>query len=57
MTEPAPEAYRPQGPQQPVDPGEGLGRRNTVFGLALFGLSLLLLGGTFAVGLVYLALD
>jgi hypothetical protein len=57
MTEPAPEAYRPQGPQQPVDPGEELGRRNTVFGLALFALSLLLLGGTFAVGLVYLALD
>jgi hypothetical protein len=57
MTEPAPESYRPQGPQQPVDPDEELGRRNTLFGLALFGLALLLLGGTFAVGLVYLALD
>jgi hypothetical protein len=57
MTEPAPEPYQPQGPQQPVDPDEEIARRNTLFGLALFGLSLLLLGGTFAVGFVYLALD
>jgi hypothetical protein len=57
MTEPAPEPYRPQGPQQPVDPGDELAQRNVALGLALFGLSLLLLGGTFAVGFVYLALD
>jgi hypothetical protein len=57
MTEPAPEPYRPQGPQQPADPGDELAQRNVALGLALFGLSLLLLGGTFAVGFVYLALD
>jgi hypothetical protein len=57
MTEPAPEPYRPQVPQQPVDPDEEMTRRNVMVGLALFGLSLLLLAGTFAVGLVYLALD
>jgi len=57
MTEPAPQPYQPQVPQQPVDPDAELARRNTLFGLALFGLALLLLGGTFAVGFVYLALD
>jgi hypothetical protein len=57
MTEPATEPYRPQVPQQPVDPDEEMTRRNVMLGLALFGLSLLLLAGTFAVGLVYLALD
>jgi hypothetical protein len=57
MTDPAPEPYQPQGPQEPVGPDAELARRNTLFGLALFGLALLLLGGTFAVGFVYLALD
>jgi hypothetical protein len=57
MTERASEPYRPQVPQQPVDPDEEITRRNVMLGLALFGLSLLLLAGTFAVGFVYLALD
>jgi hypothetical protein len=57
MTEPAPEPYRPQVPQQPVDPDEATARRNVLLGLTLFGLALLLLAGTFAVGFVYLALD
>jgi len=34
-----------------------LQRRNIQFGWALFGLSLLLFGGTFAVALVYIALS
>jgi hypothetical protein len=34
-----------------------LARKNLLFGLALFGVFLLLFAGTFAVGLVYLALD
>ena len=34
-----------------------LARKNMLLGLALFGLFLLLFAGTFAVGLVYLALD
>jgi hypothetical protein len=34
-----------------------LARKNVLFGLALFGLFLLLFAGTFVIGLVYLALD
>jgi hypothetical protein len=34
-----------------------LARKNILFGLALFGLFLLLFAGTFVIGLVYLALD
>jgi hypothetical protein len=34
-----------------------LARKNLLLGLALFGIFLLLFAGTFAVGLVYLALD
>jgi hypothetical protein len=34
-----------------------LARKNMLFGLALFGVFLLLFAGTFVVGLVYLALD
>ncbi|HET7857155.1 MAG TPA: hypothetical protein VFL41_11920 [Gaiellaceae bacterium] len=57
MTEPALEPYRPQFAQQPVEPDEEIARRNTLLGWALFGVFLLLFAGTFAVGLVYLALD
>jgi hypothetical protein len=34
-----------------------LARKNVLLGLALFGVFLLLFAGTFAVALVYLALD
>jgi hypothetical protein len=34
-----------------------LARRNNLWGLALFGLFMLLFAGTVVVGLVYLALD
>ena len=34
-----------------------LERKNLIWGLALFALSLVLLGGTIAVAFVYLALD
>jgi hypothetical protein len=57
MTEPAPEPYVPQSPQVPLDPDAELSRRNILFGLALFGLALLLFAGTVGVALVYLALD
>jgi hypothetical protein len=36
---------------------EELARKNMIFGLALFGIFLLLLGGTIAVAFIYLALD
>jgi hypothetical protein len=57
VTEPAPEPYSPQAAHAPVDPDRALAGRNNRLGLVLFGLALLLFGGTFAVGLVYLALD
>jgi hypothetical protein len=34
-----------------------LARKNLLLGLALFGVFLVLFAGTFAIGLVYLALD
>jgi hypothetical protein len=34
-----------------------LARKNVLFGLALFGVFLLIFAGTFVVGLAYLALD
>jgi hypothetical protein len=57
VTEPAPEPYTPQSAQAPVDPDRELAGRNNRLALALFGLAILIFGGTFAVGLVYLALD
>jgi hypothetical protein len=57
MTEPVSEPYAPQMTHEPRDPERELARGNTLLGLALFGASLLLFAGTFAVGLLYLALD
>jgi hypothetical protein len=57
VTESAPEPYAPQAAHRPVDPDAELARTNNVLGLALTGLAMLLFAGTFAVGLVYLALD
>jgi hypothetical protein len=57
VTEPAPEPYAPQSAHRPVDPDRDVTGRNNRFALALFGLAILLFGGTFAVGLIYLALD
>jgi hypothetical protein len=57
VTEPAPEPYAAQSAHAPVDPGREVAGRNNRLALALFGLALLLFGGTFAVALVYLALD
>jgi len=57
MTEPAPEPYAPQSAHPPVDPDREIAARNNRLALALFALGIFLFGGTFAVGLVYLALD
>ena len=52
MSEQVPEPYVPPREPPPADaPSNGL------FGLALFAVSLLLFAGTFAIALVYLALD
>ena len=57
MTEPAPEPRHPGVMVEPTEPGLELARRNVKFGLALYGLFVLLFAGTFLVALVYLALD
>lgn len=44
-------------PVAPVDPERELARKNTLFGLALFGLFLLLFAGVWVVAFIYLALD
>jgi hypothetical protein len=43
------------GPVAPMEPTPEQARRNVLFGLALFGLFLLLFGGTVVVALIYLA--
>jgi hypothetical protein len=57
VTERLPEPAVPQTMHEPADPEAELARRNVIFGLALFGLVLLLFGGTILVAYVYLALD
>ena len=57
MTEPAPEARPPETTHPARDPELEVARKNVVFGLGLFGLFLVLFGGSFAVALIYLALD
>jgi hypothetical protein len=57
VTEPVPETRPPDVTVQPVEPDQELAHRNNVFGLALFGLFLLLFGGTFVIAFIYLAVD
>ena len=57
MTEPLPEPRPPDTTQEAVSPDAELARKNNLWGWALFGLFLLLFGGTFGIALVYLAFD
>jgi hypothetical protein len=57
VTEPVPQPPPPRTMHEPPDPSAELRRKNLVFGLALFGLFLLLFAGTVVVALIYLALD
>ena len=52
MSERAPEAYFP-----PREPSPEEARSNTLFGLALFAIALLLFGAVVGLAFVYLALD
>jgi hypothetical protein len=54
LVEPLPEPQHPGFVVEPVEPDEELAHRNNVFGLALFGLVLLLLAGTFLIAFIYL---
>jgi hypothetical protein len=57
MTEPLREPPTPKSAQEPREADRELARRNMVLGWALFGIALLIFGGTIGVALVYLALD
>jgi hypothetical protein len=55
VTEPLPETPQPDFVVEPVEPNVEIAHRNNVLGLALFGLFLLIFGGTFLIAFVYLA--
>ena len=57
MTEPLPQPPPPRTTHEPVEVDAELARKNAVLGLVLFGLVLLVFGGTIGVALLYLALD
>jgi hypothetical protein len=57
VTEPVHETRPPDVVVEPVEADDELAHRNNVFGLALFGLALLILAGTFLVAFIYLAVD
>jgi hypothetical protein len=57
VTEPLPETRPPDFTVEPVEPDAELAHRNNVFGLALFGLFLLIFGGTWVIAFLYLAVD
>jgi len=57
MTEPLPEPRPPETTQEAVSPDAELARKNNLWGWALFGVFLLLFGGTFGIALVYLTFD
>lgn len=57
LVESLPEPTAPNAAHAPVDAHAALARKNMLWGWALFGLFVLLFGGTVVVALVYLALD
>jgi hypothetical protein len=57
VSEPLPQPRHPGNTVEVRDPTPEEARRNVLFGLALFGLSLLIFGGTFLVALIYLQFD
>jgi hypothetical protein len=57
MTEQLPEARPPQTVHPPTEPGAEIARRNTILGLSLFGLVLLIAGGAVLVAFIYLHYD
>ena len=57
MTEPLPEPRPPETTQEAVSPDADLARKNNLWGWALFGVFLLIFGGTFGIALVYLTFD
>jgi hypothetical protein len=57
VTERVPEPPPPRTTYEPVEADRELARRNMALGWALFGLALLIFGGTIGVAVIYLLLD
>jgi hypothetical protein len=57
MTEPVRQPPPPRTTVPPVDPSLELARKNVAWGLALFGIFVLLFGGTVLIAFAYLWLD
>jgi hypothetical protein len=57
MAEPLPEPIPPRVAVDPVEAERELARKNTTWGWALFGLFVVLFGGTFLIAYVYLWLS
>jgi hypothetical protein len=57
LVEPLPEPRPPDTTQEAIEPDAELARKNSLWGLALFGVFVLLFGGTVGIAFVYLALD
>ena len=57
LTEPVHEPLPPRSTAPPVDPTLELARKNIAWGLALFGIFLLIFAGTVLVAVAYLWLD
>ncbi len=57
MSEQLPQPQHPGTTVEVTDPSPEEARRNVLFGLALFGLALLIFAGTFLVALIYLQFD
>jgi hypothetical protein len=53
MTDPAEERVHPGTMVEPREPDVELSRKNLMWGLALFGIALVLAGGTVVVALIY----
>jgi hypothetical protein len=57
VTETLPEPTPPQTTHAPADPEAALHRKNIIWGLALFGIVILIFAASIVVALVYLQLD
>jgi len=57
VKEQSPEPYVAEAAREPREPAAEDARANNLMGLALFGVFVLLFGGTVLVGLLYLAFD
>ena len=53
MTEPAHDTVHPGTTVAPVEPDAELARKNLLWGLALFGIAVVIAGGTIVIALIF----